>query len=99
MNSYIIKEIAIEKIKCKKPKVLYSEYGVGYERGLEDAIAILNATPAEDVQMVKHGRWISRISTGDSMKCSICGNSSIQPDRSCGHCGARMDLKDGEQNG
>ena len=56
MDEYISREIAIERIKYKKPKVLYSEYGVGYERGLEDAIGLLNAIPATDVQPVK--QWV-----------------------------------------
>lgn len=57
MDEYISKEIAIEKIKRVKPHVVMSEYGVGYERGLKDAIGILNATPAADVQPVS--QWIS----------------------------------------
>lgn len=58
MNEYISREIAIERIKYKKPKVLYSEYGVGYERGLEDAIGLLNAIPAADVQEKRYCKMI-----------------------------------------
>ena len=63
-----------------------------------DAMDILVDIPVADVQPVRHGKWMARTSTRDSMKCSICGNSSKQPDRYCGHCGAKMDLKDGESN-
>lgn len=56
MNGFIIKEIAIERIKRVKPHVVMSEYGAGYERGLKDAIGIINATPAADVQPVP--QWI-----------------------------------------
>lgn len=57
-----------------------------------DAMDILVDIPAADVQPVRHGKWTARTSTRDSMKCSICGNSSKQPDRYCGYCGAKMDI-------
>lgn len=121
MDEYISKEIAIERIKRVKPHVVMSEYGVGYERGLKDAIGILNATPAADVQPVKHGKWeethISLVKyipedekeEGHSfymaeLKCSCCERYNTvtfaltlnKPDF-CQLCGARMDLKDGDE--
>lgn len=83
MADCVIKEIAIERIKRVKPHVVMSEYGVGYERGLKDAIGILNATPAAPVQPVKHGRWIEQRHTPtngynynvpySTYVCSSCG--------------------------
>lgn len=122
MDEYISREIAMERIKYKKPKVLYSEYGVGYERGLEDAIGLLNAISAADVQPVKHGKWeenhislVKYISEDEKeeghsfymaeLKCSCCERYNVvtfaltlnKPDF-CQLCGAKMDLKDGENN-
>ena len=104
MDEYISREIAMERIKYKKPKVLYSEYGVGYERGLEDAIGLLNAIPAIDVQLRKHGKWIDCTFYDPceksweqeyEFKCSNCEhkiyNKPSDNNLFCGHCGARMD--------
>lgn len=107
MEWYINKEKAIENIKRKRPKVLYSEYGVGYERGLEDAVGLLNATPSEDVQPVKHGAWRKDEQGYDVyVECSECGlnlstSNYIENEwreilKYCPYCGARMDLKDGD---
>lgn len=105
MEWYINKEKAIESIKRKRPKVLYSEYGVGYERGLEDAIGLLNATPSENVQPVRHGHWEDHHATYIKQldacfvqaRCSCCGRYSDKMDYSqyldleyCSHCGADM---------
>lgn len=49
-----------------------------------------------DVQPVKHGRWIKRKSTSDSIKCSVCGNNYEYDTIYCPHCGARMDGKNNE---
>lgn len=112
MDEYISKEIAIERIKRVKPHVVMSEYGVGYERGLKDAIGILNATPAADVQPVKHGKWETwgYVFHGiEWERCSVCGKTAdisyiallegrIEPvtPSFCGCCGARMDSDDDE---
>ena len=57
MADYISKEIAINRIKYKKPHVVASEYGLGYGQGLKDAIEILNATPAANVQPIEREKW------------------------------------------
>lgn len=49
-----------------------------------------------DVQSVKHGRWLKRMSTPDSLKCSVCGNNHKCLTTECPNCGAIMDLKDGD---
>lgn len=80
MADYVSKEIAIERIKRVKPHVVMSEYGVGYERGLKDAIGILNATPSADVQPVD--RWISvdeRLpKTGESVLVYVAINKNLK---------------------
>lgn len=73
MNDYIIKEIAIERLKRLKPPVVMSEYGVGYERGIKDAIGILNATPAVDVQPVNYTVNNSAVAHCDKFICRECG--------------------------
>lgn len=50
---------------------------------------------ATDVQSVKHGKWKKRMSTSDSVKCSVCGNSHEYETTYCPNCGARMD---GDEN-
>lgn len=102
MDDYISREIAMERIKYKKPKVLYSEYGVGYERGLEDAIGLLNAIPSADVQPVKHGHWIEEVrEIGETFRlyqtyihCSECGkehySGTLPKPNFCDNCGADM---------
>lgn len=46
----------------------------------------------------KHGRWFKRMSTPDSVKCSVCGNNHERPTTYCPNCGARMDLKEKKNN-
>lgn len=95
MEWYINKEKAIERINRIKPQVLYSEYGVGYERGLDDAIGLLNATPAEVIQPMKHGRWIWDSNAPHrehgAYKCNNCGCHSDFEENYCYNCGAKMD--------
>jgi len=94
MDNYIIKEIAIERIKRVKPHVVMSEYGVGYERGLKDAIGILNATPAAGVQPMKRGKWLINPNISHEPFCSECKETpcyrSFLP-KFCPNCGAKMD--------
>lgn len=44
-----------------------------------------------DVPPVKHGRWLKRMSTSDSLKCSVCGNNHEYETTYCPHCGRKMD--------
>ena len=64
--------------------------------------------PTADVQPIKHGRWIyvGSVRSWDEIKCSACNSAFSTEDRDlilnwdfCPHCGARMDLKDGDTNG
>lgn len=56
--------------------------------------------PPEDVQPVKHGRWIWDSNAPHrehgAYKCSNCGCHSDFEENYCYNCGARMDLKDGD---
>lgn len=56
--------------------------------------------PASDDQPVKRGKWLSRCE-GDIYEfseCSECGNTESCETPYCAQCGARMDLKDGDNN-
>ena len=52
----------------------------------------------DDVQPVKHGRWIQLTQNVEptALKCSLCGEISCCRGMYCPDCGAKMD---GEDNG
>lgn len=71
---------------------------------------IISELEAADIQPVKHGRWISteELYYNGMTKCSCCNEEycieyiwNLQGDLGavnyCPNCGARMDLKDGEE--
>lgn len=78
-----------------------------------DAMDFIDAIPAADVQPVKCGHWYHNTSKYISELdayfiqacCSCCGRysdridaySQIMSNENCSHCGARMDLKDGDK--
>ena len=71
-----------------------------------DAMDFIEAIPAADVQPVKHGRWIDhkkfeRKNCNVCIECSVCntwfGHDCIPKTKFCPNCGARMDLKDGDE--
>ena len=86
MAEYIERAVAINAIK----KDVMG--GLNYE-------SILNRIPSEDVQPVKHGRWIDGDYRCVTAVCSKCkhlrlGNGAKFATRIalyCEHCGARMD--------
>lgn len=64
------------------------------EHTAEDIIDMIRASPAADVEPVRHGRWIE---DGDFVVCPVCGrrwnvfdNDTDTFDR-CPHCGAHID--------
>lgn len=78
----------------------------GQRRALINAIQDILAVKAADVQPVKHGQWneIYHDIENYSASCSYCQEPTVRrvwfrPYDFCPHCGARMDLKDGEPNG
>lgn len=63
---------------------------------------VIDSIPAADVRPERHGKW-KRSCDEYSYFCSICGE---EPDKSgrllsdfCPWCGAKMDGKDGENDG
>lgn len=66
-------------------------------RYADEAIALLNATTAEDVQPVKRGKWEYRGSGSPefTFRCSCCKNIASNEYSYCPNCGARM-MKDGD---
>jgi NADH pyrophosphatase NudC (nudix superfamily) len=86
-----------------------------YQRGLQDAIdclvpEVIAGIPSSDVQSVKRGRWICEFYNDVfdvyQADCSVCKRESTDKYNKvsesyeyCPHCGARMDLKDGDTNG
>ena len=95
MNEYISREDYCEE-NCGK------ENREGYKTCTN--CGMLNV-PSADVQPVKHGKWIyvGSVRSWDEIKCSACDSAFSTEDRDlilnwdfCPHCGARMDLKDGD---
>ena len=60
---------------------------------------VFMALPTVDAVPVVHGRWTDK--DGGIATCSVCGDRwgvwSVM--KYCPNCGARMDGKDGDQNG
>ena len=86
-----------------------TEFARGYERGAIDAVKVVLATPAADVEVVKHGRWydIMAFNNGERIiaTCSNCKDrGELRTDRNewgiwhinsprCPNCGCKMDLE------
>lgn len=55
--------------------------------------------PLRDVELVRHGRWISCHPLGDNTPegyiCSACRVGGWEQTNFCPNCGAKMDGKDG----
>ena len=76
----------IEREEAKK--VLAFDYAYA-------AAKLLDTVPAEDVQEVRHGKWIEKpYLLGTSNFCSLCGENYGMPHgkyKFCPNCGAKMD--------
>ena len=81
----------------------------GARDALDEAIYDIRTLKSADVQPIKHGQWIDCTfydpcekswEQNYEYKCSYCGhiinNKPNDDNRYCGHCSARMDLKDGD---
>ena len=74
---------------------------------VNDAITVIKALPTVDAVPVVHGHWIKfGVSDKDGnqqYRCSVCECEEIHSPfvkvNYCWNCGARMDGKEGDQNG
>ena len=79
-----------------------TQTGVDTINTIDEITDFIESLPSADVQPVKRGRWIITDDVEHFIAvCSKCGRTEDSRDIKdmpyC-HCGARMDLKDGEQN-
>ena len=111
-KEYIDREEFMENVRLKYCKDCTSYNGLRcgscWVDDMEDAI---EDAPIADVAEVRHGRWID--SDDGNRYCSECGKSSLFFDSGnsfcrtfyrsrsnyCPNCGAKMDGKDGADNG
>ena len=94
MPEYIEREAAYEAIN---KDVFMTESEQAYFRN------VLNRVPTADVAPAIRGRWeIYREPEWPEwamrLMCSACGLKTSQKSNYCPNCGARMDLKEGENN-
>ena len=110
MNEYISREEMLEHLnKCKEDPLFDPDMA----RICFAISIFIENMAAADVQPVKHGYWYHNTSKYISELdacfiqacCSCCGRysdkmdlySEIMSNETCSHCGARMDLKDGDK--
>ena len=55
------------------------------------AILVANKAPAADVEVVRHGRWITK---GRWLHCSECSATGSPRWKRCPKCEAKMDLEE-----
>lgn len=77
-----------------------------HNREVAEQTLAQQAENLKDWRPVRHGRWTNMViaiavTTGD---CSVCRKEAVWRTRKaaypiCPNCGARMDLKDGAENG
>jgi hypothetical protein len=97
MDEYISREEALKQLsEAESNGVVPLGHYEQRHSDFEEAKRCIEDIPKADVQPVKHGCWLKRMSTSDSLKCSICGNNHEYETTYCPHCGRRMDLKDGD---
>ena len=92
MAKYILKQAAISALINEA-----NTHNNPVKRAYTRAAAIIEQITAEDVQPMKHGRWLHDRRT--QWKCSKCGNFLDFDGLNCGrgsafycpNCGARMD--------
>lgn len=105
MDEYISREAAIDKMRSLKSSFrAKNDWDSGYDTAIAEAFEHIKRVPAADVQPVKHGQWKTPVSVGNGIKfCSVCRNEAYwdtdygqQLFDYCPYCGARMDLKDSD---
>ena len=95
MAEYIDREQLIEHLGYLNNELpLITEHDWGRAKGYDEVIDEIKKYPCEDVQPVKHGRWIG----GELGYCTCCGHKGCASDMwdgcgdiyYCPNCGARM---------
>ena len=86
MAKYILKQEAIS-VLANEAKTHNNPVKRAYAR----AAALIEQITAEDVQPVKHGKWLPKIEDiYEFSECSECGNMESCETPYCAQCGARM---------
>lgn len=89
MPEYIDRDIAVKAVMAAK-----------WESGSDGAVAmeIVAASPAVDVEPVRHGRWEKGDQFPGWLCCSACRDAFVLPEwvnrnkwKFCPNCGAKMD--------
>lgn len=107
MAEYIEREVLKERITAEKDAHdTDTPYLVAYNNGLTMAYAMVVAMPTADVEVVKHGRWVSLTEcANEGVYCSVCYKKVYKADYAwcnkknkvrsnyCPNCGAKMDLE------
>jgi hypothetical protein len=87
-------------IECEAVKKSISECCGDFTE--KDAEYIIENVPENDVVEVKHGHWIKtdELVGIEFLKCSVCGETHPRMrTKYCCDCGAKMDLKEGADDG
>lgn len=97
MKEYIDREAVIHAIENSNFDISDCDgYKVTPGLSIGNFYELINSVPTEDVQKVKHGRWIPFLD-GESImperyyRCSVCGRVERNKEPYC-HCGAKMDI-------
>ena len=99
MNGDLIsREEAIELIRSLSISIGGKE--IFQPEAKKSVIEALDLSPTVDAAPVVHGRWISRMGSWATSRCSICRwkipyseDSDLGVLNYCPNCGAKMDLK------
>lgn len=86
-DEYISREKTLELLKSLSSRDYRRKKGT-----IQDAIKMISYavyTPAADVALVRHGRWIHN--DDGVFTCSECGNAESNDSYYCRLCGAKMD--------
>lgn len=111
MNDYISREAVMSKCDdIWNNADETTQIGLVTINTIDEITDFIESLPSADVQPVKHGRWIDCTFYDPCEKsweqdfefeCSNCGhkihNKPNDDNLFCGHCSAKMDLKDGEK--
>lgn len=115
MDEYIERRkiyAAVNELLCDDGDHILSSFECGNDFAINGALDIIGKAPTADVRPERHGRWVSWEEAGnfipspDRYECSICHDAAERLCNGfdllssyCPNCGAKMDGKDGEDNG